>query len=144
FFGAADKLESALRREKKEPEVLILRMRKVMAIDATGLNALEDLYERLRAKGKHLVLSAPHTQPMHVMENAGFLDRLGRENVTPDVDGALARARAILGLPPVPETSDPLAVERERIESARTELAGAVERAGRALKKPVGGQEAMK
>ena len=38
FFGAADKLESALKRLKQEPEVLILRMRKVLAMDATGLN----------------------------------------------------------------------------------------------------------
>src|SRR5581483_1396032 len=59
FFGAADKLEGALRQLKQEPEVLILRMRKVLAMDATGLNALEDLYERLRAHGKHLVLSGP-------------------------------------------------------------------------------------
>ncbi|HVU24918.1 MAG TPA: sulfate permease [Opitutus sp.] len=140
FFGAADKLESALRREKQEPDVLILRMRKVMAMDATGLNALEDLHERLRAKGKHLVLSAPHTQPLFVMEKAGFLERLGRENVTPHVDAALARAREILGLPPVPEAADPLAAERQRIETARSELAGAVERAGRTLGKPVGGQ----
>ncbi|HXU75666.1 MAG TPA: SulP family inorganic anion transporter, partial [Methylomirabilota bacterium] len=56
FFGAADKLESVLKREKQEPEVLILRMRKVIAMDATGLNALEDLYERLHKKGKHLLL----------------------------------------------------------------------------------------
>ena len=54
FFGATDKLESALKRLKQEPDVLILRMRKVLAMDATGLNALEDLYERLDRKGKHL------------------------------------------------------------------------------------------
>ena len=59
FFGAVDKLETILKREKQEPEVLILRMRKVVAMDATGLNALEDLYEKLHRKGKHLVLSAP-------------------------------------------------------------------------------------
>jgi sulfate permease, SulP family len=64
FFGAADKLETALKREGREPEVLILRMRKVLAMDATGLNALEDLYERLHARGKHIVLSGPHTQPL--------------------------------------------------------------------------------
>jgi SulP family sulfate permease len=79
FFGAADKLQSALKREKEQPEVLILRMRKVMAMDATGLNALEDLYERLHRKGRHLLLSGPHTQPLLVMDKAGFLDRLGRE-----------------------------------------------------------------
>jgi MFS superfamily sulfate permease-like transporter len=43
FFGAADKLETALKRAQQEPKLLILRMRKVLAMDATGLNALEDL-----------------------------------------------------------------------------------------------------
>jgi SulP family sulfate permease len=97
FFGAADKLESALKRLKQEPEVLILRMRNVMAMDATGLNALEDLYDRLHRKGKHLILSRPHAQPLLVMGNAGFLERLGDENVCADIDQALARAREILG-----------------------------------------------
>ena len=141
FFGAADKLESVLRREKKEPEVLILRMRKVIAMDATGLNALEDLQERLRRKGKHLVLSAPHTQPLFVMENAGFIDRIGRDNVCPHVDAALARAREILGLPPVPPPTDPLREEKERLETVRRELTGAIERAGRVLKEPVGAKK---
>jgi SulP family sulfate permease len=101
FFGAADKLESALKRLKQEPDVLILRMRKVLAMDATGLNALEDLYERLRRHNKHLVLSGPHTQPLFMMDKAGFLDKLGRENVCADIDLALARSRELLGLPPV-------------------------------------------
>ena len=96
LFGAADKLESALRRLKQEPEVLILRMRKVLAVDATGLNALEDLHERLRGHHKHLVLSGTHTQPLDMMEKAGFLDRLGRENVCANIDLALERSREIL------------------------------------------------
>ena len=62
FFGAADKLESALKRENQEPEVLILRMRKVVAMDATGLNALEDLYEKLR-KGQTPRPERPAHQP---------------------------------------------------------------------------------
>jgi SulP family sulfate permease len=105
FFGAADKLESALKRLKQEPDVLILRMRKVLAMDASGLNALEDLYERLRSHNKYLVLSGPHTQPLFMMDKAGFLDRLGRENVCANIDLALARSREILNLPATsPET----------------------------------------
>ncbi len=96
FFGAADKLETALKRLKQEPDVLILRMRKVLAMDATGLNALEDLYERLRTHNKYLVLSGPHTQPLFMMEKAGFLDQLGKENVCANIDLALARARELL------------------------------------------------
>jgi SulP family sulfate permease len=96
FFGAADKLETALKRARQEPEILILRMRKVLAMDATGLNALEDLYEKLHRKRKFLVLSGPHTQPLFMMDKAGFLDRLGRENVCAHIDAALERAREIL------------------------------------------------
>lgn len=132
FFGAADKLESSLQREKREPDVLILRMRKVLAMDATGLNALEDLYERLRRRNKHLILSAPHTQPLFMMDKAGFLDRLGRENVCANIDLALERSREILGLPPAP-SQDPLLAEKQKLEAARQELTGALERANRAL-----------
>ncbi len=135
FFGAADKLESALRRLKQEPEVLILRMRKVLAMDATGLNALEDLHERLQRKGKHIVLSGPHTQPLLVMENAGFLERIGRENVCPHIEAALDRAREILGLPPAPK-ADPLQEEKQKLETVRHELTTALERANHVLKKP--------
>jgi SulP family sulfate permease len=135
FFGAVDKLESVLKREKSEPEVLILRMRKVVAIDATGLNALEDLYEKLHRKGKHLVLSAPHTNPLMVMERAGFIDRLGRENVCPHIDAALERSRQILGLPPARQI-DPHDEEKKRLEAVRTELANALERVNHALKSP--------
>jgi len=133
FFGAVDKLESALKREKQEPEVLILRMRKVVAMDATGLNALEDLYERLHRKGKHLILSAPHTNPLFVMEKAEFLDRLGRENVCAHIDAALARSREILGLPPAPPT-DPHHEEKQRLETVRQELASALEKVQGVLK----------
>jgi SulP family sulfate permease len=110
LFGAADKLETALHRAQQEPRVLILRMRKVLAMDATGLNALEDLLDKLLAKGRHLVLSGPHTQPLMLMSRAGFLDRLGRENVCENIDAALARARELLNLPaasPAPPSASP-------------------------------------
>jgi SulP family sulfate permease len=96
FFGAADKLETALHRARQEPKILILRMRKVLAMDATGLNALEDLHDKLLRRGKHLILSGPHSQPLFVMDKAGFLDRLGRENVCAHIDAALERANEIL------------------------------------------------
>lgn len=96
FFGAADKLETALMSARQLPEVLILRLREVVAIDATGINALEDMHEKLKKKGKHLILCGPHTQPLFALENAGFLDAVGRDNVVADMEGALARAKELL------------------------------------------------
>jgi SulP family sulfate permease len=135
FCGAVDKLESVLKRDKQEPEVLILRMRKVVAMDATGLNALEDLYEKLARKGKHLVLSAPHTNPLMVMQKAGFVDRLGPENVCPHIDAALERARELLGLPPA-QPVDPHYEEKKRLETVRMELTNALDRVNDVLKSP--------
>lgn len=139
FFGVVDKLDDELKRAKQEPEILILRVRKVLAIDATGLQALEDLHAKLRAKGKHLILSAPHTQPLAAMVNAGFIDRIGQENVCPHITAALARAREILGLPPVVESLEPheaLHAEKRELEHARRELSAALERTNRALNRP--------
>jgi SulP family sulfate permease len=138
FFGAVDKLESVLKRVNEEPEVLILRMRKVVAMDATGLNALEDLYDKLRRRNKHLVLSAPHTNPLMVMEKAGFIDRLGSENVCPHIDAALERAREILGLPAA-RPLDPNYEEKKKLEAVRIELANALDRVNGVLGSPARG-----
>lgn len=137
FFGVVDKLDDELKRARQEPDVLILRVRKVLAMDATGLQALEDLRVKLHAKGKHLILSAPHTQPLLVLTQSGFIDRLGPENVCPDVKASLARARVILGLPQVEELTEPhevLLIERRSVESARRELAETLEKAQSILK----------
>jgi SulP family sulfate permease len=96
LFGAADKLETVLKRARQEPDILILKMQSVLAMDATGLNALEDLYEKLHARGRYLILSGPHTQPMAAMVNDGFFDRVGEENVCAHLDASLERARQIL------------------------------------------------
>ncbi|HYG23025.1 MAG TPA: SulP family inorganic anion transporter [Verrucomicrobiae bacterium] len=96
FFGAADKLESSLRRAGQLPDVLILRMRDVLALDATGLDALEDLLEKLRKHKKELILCGPHSQPLFALTRSGLLDRLGMDNVCGDMDASLARAAHLL------------------------------------------------
>jgi SulP family sulfate permease len=96
LFGAADKLETALRRGHQEPKVLILRMRQVLAMDATGLQALEDFARRLRARGQHLLLCGPHSQPLFALDRHGFLDWLGHDNICADVAECVRRAEALL------------------------------------------------
>lgn len=97
LFGSAEKLDSILRRGGGgDTRVIVLHMAAVTAMDATALNRIENLHEKLHRHGKHLVLSGPHTQPYFLLEKAGFFDRLGRENVAPDLESAVARARALV------------------------------------------------
>ncbi len=96
FFGAASKFRDAIREIERKPRVLIVRLREVLAIDATGLRALEDLLDKMRRDGTALVLSGIHAQPLQVLERSGLLAQLGGENVFTDIDAALERARAII------------------------------------------------
>jgi sulfate permease, SulP family len=97
FFGAIERFKEAIRRTEKRPQVIILRMRYVVLIDASGLQTLEDLLNRLQQENTALLLSGLSGQPHAVMQNAGFIDRIGKENVLENIEHALARARDILG-----------------------------------------------
>jgi SulP family sulfate permease len=99
FFGAASKFKDAMRRVEKPPRILILRLREVLAIDATGLRALEDVLDKAKADGTQVLLTGVQTQPRSVLARAGILTRLGEENVVPDFRSAVERAKAILGGP---------------------------------------------
>ena len=96
FFGAADKLETILRQQHTDPDVLILKMDEVITMDASALHTLETMHNKLRKNGKHLILCGAHTQPYFLMHQAGFFDELGRENVAPTLENALRRAQTLL------------------------------------------------
>jgi SulP family sulfate permease len=100
LFGAADKLDMVMRRANADSRVVILHMTAVIAVDSTALNALENLHAKLRRHGKFLVLSGSHTQPHAQMEKAGFLDKVGADNVCGNLPAAAARARVLMGMPP--------------------------------------------
>ncbi len=101
FFGAADRFKHVLSLIVQKPKVLVLRMRPVLSMDATALRALEDVYEQTRKDGAVLILAGVHTQPMITMDKAGFLDKIGVDNVFENVCDALRRAREIVGAKPV-------------------------------------------
>jgi sulfate permease, SulP family len=96
FFGAIERFKDAMPRVEKAPKVLIIRMRMVPAIDATGLHALEDALERTRREGGALMLTGIAEQPRRAMEQSGFIEKIGRENVVDSIDEALQRARELL------------------------------------------------
>ncbi len=100
FFGAAEKMEDALQRVERLPRVLVLRMHLVPAMDATALNALESVVERMQAAGGVVILSGTHRQPLQMLAKAGFIEKIGRANIRAHFDDALIRAREVLGAPP--------------------------------------------
>jgi SulP family sulfate permease len=99
FFGAADRFKHVLSLIVRKPKVLVLRMRTVLSMDATALRALEEVHAQTRREGSVLLLAGVHTQPLIAMDKAGFLDKVGVDNVFENVDDALKRARAIVGTP---------------------------------------------
>src|SRR5690606_36094508 len=96
FFGAAHKFASSLSAIERRPRVLVLELRDVLALDATGLRALETLQSEAERGGPALVLSGVHAQPLVVLQKSGLLDRLGDENLAGDLPAALERAREIV------------------------------------------------
>jgi len=101
FFGAIDQFKDAIRQLEAPPKVLILRIRNVLAMDATALQALEVEMENAQKAETVFVLSDVHTQPLYAMQQSGLLEKIGEENVCGNIDDALNRARVILGLPAV-------------------------------------------
>lgn len=99
FFGAAESFKTALGSVARKPKVLIIRMRRVPAIDSTGLAALREVVHRSRKEGTLVILAEVHSQPVVALTNSAFYAELGEKNVTGNLDDALDRARMYLGLP---------------------------------------------
>ncbi len=93
FFGAADKILAITLEEKLSS--VILRMRSVSAIDATAMHNLEELQADCGRRGIQMIFSHVNEQPMRVMEKAGFVEKVGRENFCAHIDDALKRAESL-------------------------------------------------
>lgn len=97
FFGAAYKFKDAMRVIEKPPKVLIIRMRQVPVIDATGVKIIQDVYRELKQRHTRLILSEVHsTQVMEALKNARLLFAIGKANVTSSFEKALERSESLL------------------------------------------------
>jgi SulP family sulfate permease len=105
FFGAAHRFTEALSELSRHPRVVILRMRDVYAVDATGMHALEEVHTRLKKAGTAMILSGVRAQPLAALEKAGVVEKLGRENVQATFREATLRARAVSTTPGDPPSS---------------------------------------
>jgi SulP family sulfate permease len=100
FFGAASKFSETMSRLARPPRVVILRMWDVYAMDATGLRALEQVHTVFARQGTVLLLSGVRAQPRMVLEKAGFLARMGQDNVPGAFSDAVARATQLVTAEP--------------------------------------------
>ncbi len=95
LFGATDKISEITGHIDSLPPIVLLRLRNMTAIDATGIAALEEVAGKLQASGRTLILCGAREQPRRVMRQAGFERRVGRENICGNIQEALERARNV-------------------------------------------------
>jgi SulP family sulfate permease len=105
FFGAAETFKDTLARVAGKPKVLILRMRRVPAIDATGLHALKDVVLRSRRDGTTVLLCEVQEQPLQALQRSAWIEEIGEERILPTLDAAIARASEELAGHRLPGTS---------------------------------------
>jgi len=95
LFGTTEQLNEEAADLSRFKPIVILRLRNMTAIDATGLHALEKLCDRLKRSGRTLLLCGARRQPAKFLEQAEFVAHIGRENILPHVQAALDRARHV-------------------------------------------------
>src|SRR5437899_7205312 len=95
LFGATDKISAVTENIHKLPPVVILRLRNMTALDATGLFALEEVARHLHATKRTLILCGAREHPARLIHQAEFEDVVGAENICENVQEALRRAEEV-------------------------------------------------
>lgn len=98
FFGMTERIADI--SVKEFTKYLIIRMRGVPSLDASGMNALENLYNYCSTHGVRLIFSHVNEQPMKTMRRAGFVDLVGEENFRSCIDDAIAYTRSLIDVKP--------------------------------------------
>ena len=99
LFGATDKIAEITENIGKLPPIVVLRLRNMTAIDATGIAALEELAAQLQASGRTMLICGARPQPAVLMRESRFERHIGIKNICSNIDDALKRAEEIHNLP---------------------------------------------
>jgi len=98
FFGAAYKFKDTMKLIENPAKILIIRMRHVPVIDATGIRVLKDVIDEIDKKGSKLILAEVKSeQVIAELKKARLLFRIGKANVTPTFEKAVNRTHEIIG-----------------------------------------------
>jgi SulP family sulfate permease len=95
LFGATDKISVVTENMHRLPPVVILRLRNMTALDATGLFAIEETVRALQATGRTLILCGAREQPAKLLEEAEFEHIIGKDNICENVQAAVQRAQDV-------------------------------------------------
>jgi len=95
LFGATDKINTVTQDLHTLPPVVILRLRNMTALDATGLFAIEQVARQLQASNRTLILCGARQQPAGLIHQAEFEEVVGAENICDNVQAALRRAEQV-------------------------------------------------
>lgn len=95
LFGTTESLRRVADRLHGMPEIAILKLRHMTAIDATGLRALEELADCLHRSGRDLIVCGAQPQPAALMASAEIHEHIGLANICPNTAAALVRAAEI-------------------------------------------------
>ena len=95
LFGATDKIDVVTANLHKLPPIVVIRLRNMTALDATGLFALEEVARTLQRSGRTLILCGAREQPAQLIHQAEFEEIVGAENICENVQVALDRAEEV-------------------------------------------------
>ena len=116
LFGSTDKINDIVEKIPEMPAIIVVRLRNMTALDATGLQALEEFADAVHATGRALVFCGAPSQPAKLMKRAEFGEHVGAANICPNVQAALARAAQLFQ--ELPEAIRTLGLHRRRSDLA--------------------------
>ncbi len=93
FFGMAHRFVEVMRFTRNAPDFLILRMRRVPSIDATGIESLEVVIRKVRAKGMQILFTGVNESVRHSLHTMGTEELIGPDNIFDNIDLAMAAVR---------------------------------------------------
>ena len=95
FFGASQKFQEVITDLNKQPEILILRMRYVPFIDATGINRLKEMCKQLLARGTKIIISEANHEVRHEMLKAQLYAIIDKHNFVLNINDALKKSEEL-------------------------------------------------
>jgi len=95
FFGAVGKIEALPGQLPPGTRLLVLEMHRLLSIDSSGIDALQQLHRSLQRQGVTLMLAHVSEQPLDLMRRSGFADEIGSARIVPTLQDAVAAAEAL-------------------------------------------------